>query len=284
MSVFRVTFPFKLGAFLTISVISIGFSNAQGRLLAIERSGILQQLNMSTGVATQIGALSGAGPTLNVTGATFDPITKTVYFAMNVGTERSLYRLNLETFAHTLIGSFGQTLLMSGLEFDPSTNKLYGMSNTLAGTTGFFEINKATGAATLIGSNAVHVGGEFSMGYVPSTNTLYTSSSGSDRLYTVNRANGQLTDIGPTLSPFLSAGAFNSDTNIMYMADSSTDKLHRINLATGNATEVGLMGPSTINITSMFYIPAETAPVPEPGTLAVLGLGAVAFFRRKRKK
>jgi len=63
----------------------------------------------------------------------------------------------------------------------------------------------------------------------------------------------------------------------MYLVDNSTDNLYTINMGTGAATLIGSTGSG--NLLGLAYV----NPVPEPATMAVLGLGIAAMLRRRQK-
>jgi hypothetical protein len=60
----------------------------------------------------------------------------------------------------------------------------------------------------------------------------------------------------------------------MFLLDNNTDSLYSLNLTTGSATRVGSTGPGG-NLLGLDYLPG--AAVPEPGTLALLGLGVAGL-------
>jgi hypothetical protein len=106
---------------------------------------------------------------------------------------------------------------------------------------------------------------------------MYMTNSGTDSFYSMNRATGVPTLIGALTGPTSpNALAYNVDDGRMYMADNSTDNFYWINTATGQANLIGSMGSG--NVLGMAYV-----PVPEPGTMAVLGLGALVLARRRKK-
>lgn len=250
-------------------VFGTGF--AQGRLIAIDSSMALVELNMATGARTPIATVTG-GPA-NITGLAYDRQLDILWGAAN-GND-SLYTINYTTGVATLVGAFnpGHDVTLPGIEFDDSTGALY-MTSALAGT--FYNVNKSTGQATLSGTHGIT--GSTSMGYHSNSDVMYAINTSTDSLYTLNRANGAMTLIGAMAGTILpNSLAFNHDTNIMYMTDTSTDSLYTLNLATGAPTLIGSTGVG--NLQGMVYI----NPVPEPGTIAVLGLGVLALAIRKRR-
>ncbi len=246
-----------------------------GRLIAVDSSRALYEINMATGAKTQIGTVSSNAST--TAGLAYDRANNVVYVT-STGND-SLFTLDLLTGNATLVGAYGDSaIVMHGLEFDGSTGTLYGASGgSTAATNTFYRINTATGFATLIGQ--IGLTSFNNLGYNSATNVMYMTNSGSDSFYSMNRATGI-----PTLIGALGAGstnpnglAYNSDNGLMYMIDNNVDNLYTINMTTGAATLVGSTGSG--NLLGLVYVNA----VPEPASLAVLGLGAAALLRRCRR-
>jgi len=137
---------------------------------------------------------------------------------------------------------------MHGLEWDSAQSKLWGGSNG-----NLFDIVPATGVATQIGASGLT--SFLNLGYVPSTDSLFATNSGTDSFYSVDRVTGALTLIGAlgAASTNPNGLAYDTDNGVMFMVDNSTDNLCTIDLATGVATIVGSTGAG--NLLGLVYIP-----------------------------
>jgi len=206
-------------------------------LYAISSSRILYQLDKATGAATQTVT---AGSAAGITGELAqDPVTKTVYLS-STGND-ALFTLDVDTGAVTLVGPYGNSsIVMHGMEWDSSTNTLYGLSDD-----DFYEIDTTTGTATLIGSTGLS--GFGNIGYDSTNDVMYLISGGNDSLYTVNRATAQVTLIGPLNGPTNPHSlAYDPSTDTLYLVDPGTDVLSTVNRSTGAITAVGSFG--TVNL------------------------------------
>lgn len=257
-------------ALLTVAALAIGSAaSAQGRLFALDSNRSLYDINMMTAERTLIGQVSAnAGTTA---GLAYDGSTGTIYLTST--SNDAVYTLDIDTGVATLIGGYGDPgIVMHGIEWDSSTGTLYGASGggTTAGN--FYTIDTSTGFASLVGNNGLT--SFTNLGYNSTTNTMYATNSGTDSFYSVNRATGATTLIGPLLTSTNPNGlAYNAANGLMYMVDNSTDNLYTINLQTGEATIIGFIGSG--NYLGLVWIPS-------PGAAALLGLGALAGARRRR--
>lgn len=102
------------------------FASAQGRLIAVDSSRALYEIDMTAGAKTSIGTVSSN--TSTAAGLAYDPLGNVLYLT-STGND-SLYSVDLATGNATLIGAYGDTsIVMHGLEWDSSTGKLFGLSS-----------------------------------------------------------------------------------------------------------------------------------------------------------
>jgi hypothetical protein len=149
------------GAASAIGPLGIGFIfeggltfDTAGRLIGVDRgddaTATTFEINTATGAATIIGPPGGQARDIN--GLTRDG-------AVVYGIDRpsnSLGRLDVATGSYTQIGLTGAAIGdTGGLAFDEATGALYA---TFAADGGFYKIDPATGAATLIAVNRVDYG------------------------------------------------------------------------------------------------------------------------------
>jgi hypothetical protein len=216
---------------------------AQGRMIAIDSSRVIYEIDRTTGAKTQIGTAS-AGATTG--GLAYDAASQTVYLSST--SLDSLFTLNLDTFEATLVGAYGDTsVVMHGIEWNSGNNTLYGGSNG-----NIYTIDTATGFATLVGSTAIT---SFSnLGYDSTNDVMYMTSSSSDSFYSLDLSFGVATLIGPLNGPTNPHGlAYVPEEDTLYMICSSTDILYTIDRATGAATAIGSTGSG--NLLGLVWIP-----------------------------
>jgi len=233
-----------------LALCSLAASADAGRLIAIDSSRALYEIDPATGIKTLIGtASSNAGTT---GGLARDPVSGTIYLSST--SNDSLYTLDITTGTATLIGGYGtSTIVMHGIEWDSTQNKLWG------GSTGnLYDIDITTGVATLVGVSGLT--NFLNLGYDPSTDTLYAANSTTDSFYSIDRATGAATLIGPlgAASTNPHGFAYDTDVGLLYMIDSSTDNLCTIDLTTGVANIVGSTGSG--NLLGLVSLPNAAPP------------------------
>ena len=149
--------------------------------------------------------------------------------------------------------------------------------------TTLYTINASTGAMTLVGTMAF--AGVQSLTF-SSGGTLYGFDGGGG-LITIDPLTAAATDVNLTI------GASGNDIQTIAFSPGGTlyggrNNLFTIDLTTGASTLVGGgSGGTFVDVRGMEFLAAGgPVPVPEPGTLALLGIGVVglAFCRRKRTR
>lgn len=130
------------------------------------------------------------------------------------------------------------------------------------------------GVMTMIGPTGIDGRG---MAYDDTNGILYAVNSTDDSLYTIDILTGESTRIGATNIRIDMVGlAFDEFTGTLYLNEGdSTNSLYRVDVTTGAATLIGANGYGTID--GLAWIPA-------PGTVTLLGLGALAGSRRRRSR
>lgn len=239
---------FRVVLLLVLVFPSLVWATPVGRLIAVESSRSLFEIDPGTGEKTSIGSvLSDVG---TAGGLAYDSVSGTIYLTST--SHDALYTLDLDTGFATLVGSYGTDVVMHGLEWDSSTGTLYAAS-TIPNT--FYRVDTSTGAATEIGS--IGLSSFNNLGYDSTNDVMYMTNSGMDRLYTIDRATGVPTLVGSlnmSLSP--NALAFAPELSTMFMLDNASNNLFTLDLTTGAATLVGSTGPG--NLLGLLYLPSGT--------------------------
>lgn len=230
-------------------------------------SGNLGTVDVATGSATVIGNMGHV-----MTDIAFAP-NGDLYAV----TFTDLYRVNTTTGASTFIGSLGTPLGENALVFG-TNGTLYAASTT---STNLYSVNTTTGQATVLGNIGYFSAGDLAF---DASGKFYMSSS-TNQLIGINTSTFAGTAIGSIGYSNVYGLAFGPDGN-MYGV-SGTD-VFTINLSTGAGSSPAVnFGGQGLNIAygSSFY--GESAPVPEPGTMLLLGsglVGLVGYGRRRFKK
>ncbi len=253
----------------------------------------LYTVNTATGAATYVGHVRDAGGDIYVNngGLAYDPVDRILYASgVSYHAVSMLYTINPVTAAATPVGPSGGTVSLgtSGLAFDLVSRKLYatGQESTLGQHTGLFELNKTTGAASLIGPTVQAGAYLYNLGMDPVSGVLYANGRGSfvatqSELLVLNKTNGAEAVVGShgiTLGRQMWYGglAFHPDTRVCYGIGSitaSTSGLYTVDTSTGAATLVGGFGITNGADGGLAFIPTPTG-VDRPVRVGAAGLSA----------
>jgi len=229
-------------------------------------------LNPSNGaVSATIGPIG-----YEVTGLAIDPITGTLYGGTSrVESFRGLLTIDKSTGVGTQVGAYGTgSQTMADLAFDAAGN-LYGWLEPSSDD--LYSIDKTTGAATLVGNSGLNTAntglaiGPGDIVYLASLTTLYQ----------VNKATGAvipLTELD--LGARIGKGLTFDHTGTLFGVGWDDSSLVTIDTTSGAVTVIG--DPGLRGLDALAFEITQTT-VPEPGTLALFGIGLAGLALRRRK-
>jgi hypothetical protein len=248
----------------------------------------------ATGVVTSV-PVTGLQAGEFLAGIDTRPATQTLY---GVGTSSRLYTINPLTGAATQVGTAGAFTLNGtsfAVDFNPVTDRLRVISNT--GQNLRLNPNDGSLAATDTGITPAGVtitGAAYDRNAPGGTaTTLYAIDATNGVFTTVGSINGSPNSpnggvVGPTvgslglgtaLDPRLGLDISGANNGAFAtILTGGTDKLYSINLSTGAATLVGTIGTGTTVYNGL----TNATATPEPTTVSILSLAAIAALRNRR--
>ena len=215
----------------------------------------LYTVNLTTGAATAVGAIGGAGNTNALTGlAVQTGATATAGFnVLALTTTNQLIRFNSNN-SNTPLGSAvsitglqsGENIL--GIDVRPATGQVFGLGSTSR----LYVINPTTGAATVVGSAGAFTlsGTNFGFDFNPTVDRIRVISDTGQNLR-LNPNDGTLSATDPNLNGAATGAdaaaytnSFNgATTTMLYDISSTTDTLYQQNPANaGTLVTVGSLG------------------------------------------
>jgi len=228
-------------------------------------TGTLYTVNLTTGAATQIGAVNSLGLSggEEVHGLEFAPDGQ--LYAL---TTQRLLRVNPVTLATSTVVTHGIVGTSGDLAYAGGGRMLAALGNR------FFSVDIASGAVAPLGtSNLMLIG---ALQFSPDGSTLYATEAiaADDRLAIINQATWQTTQLFPLFGAFGTHGIDRALNGDHYLIDDFSDRLYRVDLGTGLLTSVGATGVQRLDSLAI-YIPA-------PNAATALALGTLCAWRRRR--
>jgi hypothetical protein len=254
-------------------------SASAASLFGVATDGTVYQIDQSTG-ARQPFMTNSNFAWVDAT----DGATPSTFFATQNG--GSLYEIDIVNKTIDPVGAYGAIAEICTLGYaEPAVP---GGAGVLYGSDlqNLYTIDTNTGATTLVGP--IHGAGDVfigvgSMDYDPVAQRLYIVNDfgASSKLSYVDTSNGLATVVGSLAVP-VSDIWYDRDTGKMYGAHQSNTQLYEINTANADVTPIGVTPTGDEACERIFGLGGPN--VPEPGTIALLGLGVIGFLRPRLRR
>jgi hypothetical protein len=151
--------------------------------------------------------------------------------------------INQSTGVFTPVGNITGALggsNFAGIRFDPTTGNVY-VIGIAGGSSQFYQLNLSTGVATQIGGNIT--GLIIDIG-ISNTGVVYGHNISTDRIITIDKVTGAVTDVGPTgiNANFAQGMDFDFSDNTLYLfaitIPGNVGRIGSVNLTTGAFTQL----------------------------------------------
>jgi PEP-CTERM motif len=177
------------------------------------------------------------------------------------------------------VGITGARGAITSIAADPTTGKLYGNTTTgFGGDDQLYLIDPTSGVATLLG--AIGFRDVYALGFTQGGELLGISNS-TEQLLSLSVLSGLGTAIGATGSNLQYDIASRPEDDLLFGLSSLDMGLKTYDTTTGAASAVGPYGVS-VNLAGLAFLGSAT--VPEPSTLAILGLGLAGLGVTRRRR
>lgn len=277
------------------SVFAQGRANAEPIFGITVGNQLISFDSLTPGTVNSLGMVTGIGAGEQILGIDFRPATGQLY---GLGSLNHLYTINLSNAVATQVGdgAFALSGASFGFDFNPTVDRVRVTSDADQN----LRLNPNNGALAATDGTLAYALGDVNAGVNPNvtgsayennvfgatTTTLYGIDSALNILVTQNPPNdGTLNTVGPLgVNPNGLLGFdISGVTGIGYAAFNGIGPgslLYTIDSGTGAATLIGPIGGSIGD--PVRGISAAPAAVPEPGTMLLVGTGALVLLRRRR--